>query len=565
MNYPTFLKKVDAIVAQCDKDKLSAFVHELARTLPENQRERFLSVLDKFYNSPECAHDERKEDNDFAKEIDIILEKLEKIQNGEHRLGSEYNPEWRYWSDEWNEEYNFSDSNNVVGDVKKAVNLLHQCLDHEEYKKGAILASRLSELRISISGDYDEGSMGISTFYSWGFLMKSSSEVLKEAVSLAFMGSEEGNQAEAVLTIMDNFEDYSITLEDILETAKNEINLSSFLPSWIKALTQRESYRTDKLLLEAINMLDDNSLLLDIASKNASSHPTIYLGILRTGLENVTAAQMLEIGLKAMEKIPVELPARSDVCLLTASFAIKEERPMLVENCWMEAFKTTPSVVNYLRLRFLVKDWSKYAKSARSIYDSYYHSRRSWSDEALPALMFFDGRFGEVIEQFMNPDSGIGWSFTFMKQGIALFLMLLSNNAEGKGMEDMIDLVIKAISFDGDEFCLGTKLSVNISDSILFLDCFEKWREKVPIDDELYDMWIRKIYGWIALRVSAIMKANKRNYYEECAAFIAALGEVEESRGKHGSKELIMQKYKALYPYRRAFIDKLVRYGMSRW
>ena len=35
----------------------------------------------------------------------------------------------------------------------------------------------------------------------------------------------------------------------------------------------------------------------------------------------------------------------------------------------------------------------------------------------------------------------------------------------------------------------------------------------------------------ITMRVKGIMESNRRNYYGECAAFIAALGEVKESRG----------------------------------
>ena len=60
------------------------------------------------------------------------------------------------------------------------------------------------------------------------------------------------------------------------------------------------------------------------------------------------------------------------------------------------------------------------------------------------------------------------------------------------------------------------------------------------------------------------MNANRRNYYEECAAFVAALGEVLESRGKQGAKNALMEKYRMEYNRRRAFHEELRRYGMKR-
>ena len=87
---------------------------------------------------------------------------------------------------------------------------------------------------------------------------------------------------------------------------------------------------------------------------------------------------------------------------------------------------------------------------------------------------------------------------------------------------------------------------------------------QVEISEDTVDMWIENIKSWITLRVYAIMNANRRNYYGECAAFIAAYGEVLESRGKAGAKERLMQHYKAEYSRRRAFHEELRRFGMRK-
>ena len=73
---------------------------------------------------------------------------------------------------------------------------------------------------------------------------------------------------------------------------------------------------------------------------------------------------------------------------------------------------------------------------------------------------------------------------------------------------------------------------------------------------------MKMIERYISKRTEAIMDTNRRNYYGECAAFIAAYGEVCESRGSYGAKTSIMEQYKTKYSRRRAFHQELREYGM---
>ncbi len=60
------------------------------------------------------------------------------------------------------------------------------------------------------------------------------------------------------------------------------------------------------------------------------------------------------------------------------------------------------------------------------------------------------------------------------------------------------------------------------------------------------------------------MSENRRNYYDECASFVAAFGEVLESRGIPGAKAKLMEEYRSKYSRRRAFHDLLRAYGMRK-
>ena len=564
MNYPLFLKEVDRLASACDADALRSFIHETARTAPESSRQRFLSTLSSFCGAPaEQPMIKKQENARLAERIDLLLKALGEIQTGDRELDSEYNEEWDDWQDEEKEAYRFSDADNILDDITAAVEALHQCIDQKEYEKGAKLAEALSDLAVHVSGDCDDDEMRIRELAAYDLLDIDLKKTIKEAIYLVFMGTQEAERAEAMLTIMDQFGDYSVSLEDILQTGADEIELDSLLPAWIEALAERPERTTDKLLAEAQNMLRDKEAALENASRYAENHPVLYRSILYSGIGNAAPDEMMNIGLRAMKEVPVKHPTRSEIALLTAEYALAVNNSQTAENCWVEAFRTSPTVENYLRLRLQSRHWMDCADDVRDIYTVYYQSGSAWEREPLAALMFFDERFEEMIHQFMKAGEGIGWSSTFMKEGIALLLMLMdSGKTCRQGMSAMLDKAICACSFDSESYCAGTELERGVSTKTLFQDCFRRWKAQVVLPENTCESWLKKIDKWVALRVAAIMNANRRSYYGECAAFVAAYGEVLESRGNPGEKDRIMQRYKVEYSRRRAFHDELRRFGL---
>lgn len=193
-----------------------------------------------------------------------------------------------------------------------------------------------------------------------------------------------------------------------------------------------------------------------------------------------------------------------------------------------------------------------------------YSAKPAWEQKPLASLMFFDERFEEMQSRFMATREGIGWPSTFMKEGMALLLMLLNKgDAQGPGMKAMISKATDGCSFDREEYCMGMDVCEEAGAEALFMDCFEQWKENVTVDELECDTWIKRLERWIASRVSAIMAANRRNYYWECAAYIAAFGEMLQSRGAADAKETVMQRYRKEYSRRRAFQEELRRYGMK--
>lgn len=95
----------------------------------------------------------------------------------------------------------------------------------------------------------------------------------------------------------------------------------------------------------------------------------------------------------------------------------------------------------------------------------------------------------------------------------------------------------------------------------LFHDIFIQWKQITPMEQDVKESAIKKITSLLKKRTEGIMEANRRNYYGECAAFIAALGEVKESLGETNAKQKLMTSYKEKYSRRRAFHADMKVYG----
>ena len=571
MNYPAFMKKVEEYANQGDAEELRVFIHNLAREVKQADRDEFLMLLSDCCNVLPEQKKEKSNNNAASLEerVDKAMVKLQEIIDGETELDSEYNEEYDDWNDSEDDEFVFSDPEGLLEDIQSAFELLHECLVHEAYAKGAILAELLSEVKVQVSGDYSdygENALSIYEIDCQNLLKGDYATGVREAVYLTCVGNKSNQRAEAMLRVINNFQSTSISLEDVLQTGKEEVVLEAFLPSWIAEVAKMQSAYADRLLLEAQMMLMDEQKELQIASQYADSHPLLYENYLKMKQADHSFEKLKVIGTKALDEIPREKKERAEIALLTAEYALKCEDRKCAEACWTEAFRTSPTAVNYLRLRLLSGQWENQSIMLRKEYEVYFEQKSEWERKPMAGLCFFEGRFDDLLNRYMKTDRGIGWSSTFMKEGIALMLLFLGQDHKriGSGLIEMVKKAMAASDFSAEEYCKGTDIENRNKSAEFFLETFDQWRERVEMSGEEQEEWLKRIGSWISLRVEAIMNANRRNYYGECAAFVAALGEVKESRGQIGAKADIMEAYRINYSRRRAFHDELRKYGMKR-
>ena len=588
---PQFLKKVDELTVSMEHDELEAFIHEAARILPEEKRINFLTVL------TECAGDlnddarhtipEDDGHGQITEEIETIIAELKAINDGEKCLDSEYNEEWDDWYNSDVDEILFYDPEKLLVTVSRAVELVHVCIDRNLNDEGCRLSEALCYIEVQTEGDYSDYSgtaLDLNELYEHDLLPGSIEDCLLECLYLIYMGNDFDVRAEELYFLFERFRYCDLRLEKLLQMGEHELpEFDAFLPLWIEHLGKQQGGCAKRLISEAQSMVGDDFALLENARKYVDGHPELYLQLLDMKSGDGEDEKMLGIGQEAMDAIPVELVIRSAVALKTAEYADRLCRFDVRERCWIEALRSDTSVVNYLRIKFLPWNAAQYSDEVRSIIDERYDAlkesgtRNGYYDtltgdcneidvNSYCAMMFFECDFDAMEKAGMSTNKPLGWSSTFMKEGIALMLLLLYKKPLSdlqSGMRRMLGWARNACSFSCETFYRGTDEKWDKTDDEKFIELFEKWKDTVDISETLADKWMQKIDKSIQKRTAGIMEANRRNYYGECAGFIAVLGEVKESRGDAGARNGLMLKYKKEYARRSAFHRELKGFGMK--
>lgn len=576
MNLITFLKTTDKIVSELSAEQRREFIHELARVLPENKRDSFLDTLykikDKSQSELKAVLKKRNVEKEAMPEFKQLRQELEQnqkalreINDGELYLDSEFNEEWDDWYNPNVDEILFSDPMQLLPIIEHSIELIHRCIDLEAYEEGCQLAETLSTLEITAVGDYQEyegGVLEVHELYCEHPLLSGTFErMIRDCLFLAYMGNELQKRAEEIFLMISNFQAYSVRIVDILQNGKMELpETDKFLILWYDYLGQQSGMGVKKLLEEAQALIQDEDKILETARKYSKNHPELYLQILKQNLDTDKDGEMMQIGLEALKTIPETAGVRSAIALYTAKYACREQKEKVRDDCWMTAFESNPSIVNYMRLRFLSENWMQYKDKIDQVCNQVLKENKVSG----AMLSFWNEKFSDVMNHEMNEEYPLGWSFTFMKSGIAGFLLLLfQGNELPVGLQEMLYRLQNSCYFTKEAFYHGTDSSSEISDEELFWNLLSEWKSKIHIPEQEKSHWLHRIEKLISFRMDGIMEANKRKYYGECASFIAALGEVCESMNGGETKASIMQKYKEKYPRRRAFIGELREYGLN--
>lgn len=602
MNFTQFLKAVDQAAAAMSKEQLAEFIHETARTLPENHREDFLAEMLLFAGGkethicPEPSKADQEAAADFEQKRSFLRTRLERMESGELCLEGSLNPEYDDWYSSAEEEFLYSDPEGILDIIEEACRFVHQCVDCEEYQAACELTGILIGLDIMVGGEYQEYTdepININDLKSYHLGNVDYRTLVIDAARAAYCASALSERADELYITLMNSGRRDITLEMILQGGRELPEIDAFLPLWIEHLGRMTGSSAGKLLQEALELADDGEQLLANARKYCGEHPELYEQYLTANQGKTDADSLLAVGTEALEAIEKKYLVRSRIALLTSRTALEQDRPELAETCWLEAFRSDTRVVNYLRLLMECRDFSNVREAAAQIYretcsqlrkDSYFLPTAGGGREnqlnptQAYLLAFLGGEFDYVRERAMNATNSLGWSASFMKCGLAAFLLLLTEDGSlpqdaarqggelktmKPGAREMLRRIVAAAGFDKSEYEKGTLRLIEESNEGWFLTCWNHWKRTVPLSREQREALLGWAEGLVTKRVQGIMEGNHRNYYGECAAYIAALGEARESGGEPNGKQAIMAKYMEAYNRRSAFRQVMRGYGMQ--
>jgi len=588
MNLAQFVKRVDAAIRACSREELGRFVHDMARSLPEDRRETFLEKL-RMPAAEDFSSELLEEKATLSAQLSEIQNRLSQIESGVLRLDSELDNQYEnHW---YAEEFTFvfHDPDGIGALFNRACLLVHQCVDQEQYHDGWNLVNRLFDMEISVNGDYVEYSgeepISIWEMASYRLFSYPIQQLLIDSFCAAYQANALEDRPEAVYHIFEQAKRITQpTLEGLFQNSLNEMpQMSEFLDLWIDYLGGRSELRVKDLLEEALRLRNDPARTLEAARKYVEQHPEIYQQLLEQSMGAGTSASLLSIGLEALKTVPVSYVVRSRIALLTATCALRLNDQAIAEQCWFEAFRSHTEPVHYLRLALNSKDFSVWRDAAKQIYQKLFlavqnaepHPYDGWqrfrpasnriNHKTYYTLTFLDGDFHTAITDGMNEKLPLGWSSTFMKEGLSLFLLLLYKGENlRQGCQHLCMQLVEQIAFTAQAYAAGLFPPPDMDDISLFWHCFRTWKKGYSLSEEDVNTWLEKLEQWISQRVEAIVLNQHRAQYLECAVFIAALGEVRESRGEVGEKEHILETYRAMYPRHIAFHRELQAVGMKK-
>ncbi len=583
MNLTNFLKQTDALVAQYSTEQLIAFIHEIGRVFPEHRREDFLEMLRSVGNKEEKASKKNTEkDIDFDEMYRHVRENLKSIDSQEITITGILNEEYDDWYNDSDEEFYYEDNNGISDMLAEACDFVHICMDRERYKEGFEVGNQMLEMEILCDNEYGDEEFSLGDMVHHELLYCNLKQVILDTVYCAYHAVPPIKRPEALYGIIVNAKEDAVTLEAIMQHGDEELPaLEEFLSCWITYLGDKTGNDADRLIMEAAGLLNDIPLEVQYAEKYAAIHPGLYLNILENG-KYATANDMVSIGIQAMKAIPKKYIMRSRVALKTAEYVIAANgETSLLGKCYYAAYESDTSALNYLRALLndcenekkkeeLQKVFMKLPVHKSNGYFGMYESSGSCSEreENRPdgnmvlLLRFLDGQFADVLDQGLNQSQALGWTGTFMKQGIALYLLYLYEGQwHGKGMAAMAGIVKSAMKFSSEEYQKGVRRLDEINENELFCQLFLKWKSMAQMESDMRERAVKRITALLEKRTAGIMDANRRNYYGECAAYIAALGEVRESLGELGAKQKLMTSYKDKYTRRSAFREEMRNYG----
>ncbi len=602
MNLREFTEAVDQETKEMSSEELWLLVHSLARKVPEDAREEFLDLVrgarkketwdgENTYDTAAVAREMDRKDINAA--IGRLEDQFHEIEKGTLALRAEGYEDYSsgYWDPDW--VYEYEDPEGIGAIFEQADNLIQHCVNDGFYEE----AVKLFDLAVGTEVYADDDS-GDGIFLSLGDLADEHivsvdcKRLIENGLYAVYQNTEPDQRAQEMYAYLTSDLLRGTRLEDVLRVGREELEgQEMFWRSWIRLLTDKPGDTAGKYLEEAVLFQCTEKEMIEAAHKAAPIHPGLYLAVVKK-LAGNNAACALDTGRTALKEIDGKYRIRGSVALATAEAALKTGERKLAERCWLEAFRSDTTAVNYLRIAAECGDPGEYRKELTqaidsckpdfgdddreySDYENRYESYQETETNSMHEkerflLCFLNGDFDAAMEKCAKVKEGLGWTDHVIKCGLPLFLLLLlKNDTPAAGCREQIRAAAYEMRFQKKDYETGLckepgsqEKSAGEENADAFEKAFSKWKARQVISAEQEEKYLVQLERLIHMRVKAIVSGQHRNHYNNVAALAAALGEVKESRGELFAKDRILLNYREEFPRHSSFHAQLRAYGM---
>ena len=603
MNLTEFLNQVNQRTQTMGQKQLSASILDIARTYPELRRIEFLKLLETSTQdrNQESASLNQEQVEALAKQYKKLKVAIKKIDSGESTVDGDLNNFYDEWGNDDEEEFIFQDPMGIGAILDEAGDFIHKCVDVGWIAEGYELVKKMVRLEIVIEGEYREYSydeecyLCMSDMVEMGLTQVNYRKMVIEGMYLAYRANQLEKRSEALYRLANESKVDELCIEEVMQAGEELQDINEFLPRWADYLCSLKEKLAWELLVEVIGLMDDSAQALEFTRKNYDQHPGLYEAYLKNYINHMSQEDIDLIADEALDRLPIAYLTRGRLANFLLSIESKREmnreqeleRQEHLNRYRIEAFRSDTCLSNYLNILTTCQEYAQHRKELQNINHTTFklqndpskaneqYSHLSYDlqlNEVMPnhhyMIALLEGEYDYVKNHAMKAQGGLGWSGSFMKVGLAAYLLLLNaSDTLGDGGKAMVKKVMDLLAGSNNHIydSSGNKILyiINSIDTELLWDCFQISRLNNVAASKDQEMTISWVEALISTRVAAIMEGNHRRFYDECAAYIAALGEVLEAGGADNAKELIMQNYRSKYSKRSAFHTELRAYGMK--
>lgn len=577
------MDNVEQIVGQMSEKAVQKCLCELARRLTEKEQEDFLQLLleysdayGKQENNSAIKTRKRKMSQDFVDHnIKLLNDWLENIENGELQLKADGYESYSedYWNPDWIWEY--SDPDNIGGKLTAMLEFAKKCVYDYRYEEALLLYDTILDICVGVENDCDYFEMDLEGLIKEEILCIDLKELALLVLYTDYQVQLPNKRAKDIYTYFRYGYFKNIHVEDMFRMGREQLKgESQFWNDWIEVLSEHNGDMEARLLKEAVLFYKGTEALVDIAEKSYVKHPSLYLSAIQELEKNHDYERIESVADAALDHIGDTLRVRGKVALQAGLAAYYRGDLEKAWEYWYQTYFSDSTVQNYLRLfgwRNCALTYGIKAKGllkTRQECDKYIQKNEEMQENIIDRetciyLKFFAGKFDEIKKSCNNTPNSLGWSSSFIKKGVKLFLLYFYQGLDlGKSTLGIAEEFNNEFGFANNVKGFN-KLEVieNTKSSNNFWKAFQDWRIYFPIEEaekKKYLLWLEDL---VDKRVKAIVGGKFNNHYGSVAQLASAMGEVKESLGEKGAKQEILLHYKKTFPRHSSFHEALRMQG----